>query len=126
MLNIGCKTKGNDNPKGKPRVWFCAHKDDYIYFNDVLADVFEYTNSAIYYDLNPADDTLDDDLNLLSEMNLFVMPVTSNLLYTDNRALNGEFVFALQHNIPILPIVYEKGLDTQFLKKCGNFKYYIV
>ncbi len=123
MLNIGYKTKSNDNPKGKSRVWFCAHKNDYKYLSDVLHDVFEYTNAAVYYDLNPNDDTLADDLSELSEMNLFIMPVTSNLLYTSNRAIDKELIFALQNKIPVLPIVYEKGLDKQFYVKCGNLQY---
>ena len=123
MLKIGCKTKSNDNPKGKPRVWFCAHRDDYKYFHDVTSDLFEYTNCAVYYDLEPENANVTDNVSELSEMNLLVMPVTSNLLCTSNRAIDKEFTFALLNNIPILPIVYEKDLDKAFYQKCGNLQY---
>ena len=43
-------------------------------------------------------------------MNLVVIPVTSRLLLGQSRAMDRDRVFALEHHIPILPIMMETDL----------------
>lgn len=38
MANMQCKTKGNANPKGKPRVYFTCHSDDFEVLLQTTAD----------------------------------------------------------------------------------------
>ena len=56
-------------------------------------------------------------------MQLFVMPVTTRLLTTSNRALEQEFFFAIEQHIPVLPLMQEDGLAELFNRKCGDLQY---
>ena len=39
MANLQYKTKGNSNPKGKPKIYFCCHIDDFpLYFEEISKD----------------------------------------------------------------------------------------
>ena len=57
------------------------------------------------------------------QMQLFVMPVTSELLYLDNTALKELFPFAIENHIPVLPLMQESGLDKVFNEKCGDLQF---
>ena len=77
---------------------------------------------AIWY---RGSDAVVDDLFFvdLEQMQLFVMPVTTNLLCTANDALNIDFKFAMEHHIPVLPLMQEPGLEELFNKKCGELQF---
>ena len=51
------------------------------------------------------------------------MPVTTNLLCTANDALDVDFKFAMEHHIPVLPLMQEPGLEELFNKKCGELQF---
>ena len=123
MAHLNYKTKGNSSPQGKPRVYFCCHGDDFEkYFGPVCDELLEKQNCAIWYaDKTTARDN--DFLADLKQMQLFVMPVTANLLFSENYALDTEFKFAVQNRIPVLPLMQEEGLEEQFNKKCGELQF---
>ena len=53
MANLMFKTKGMVNPKGKPRVYFTCHPDDFIRtFDKVSGDLLKVSDCAIYYTEN--------------------------------------------------------------------------
>ena len=55
---------------------------------------------------------LDDDMDIeLGSNNLFVVPITLRLLTEPCRAMNVDIAYAKEHNIPILPIMLERGID---------------
>jgi tetratricopeptide (TPR) repeat protein len=56
-------------------------------------------------------------------MNLFVMPVTTRLLTTPNRARDVEFPYAIEHHIPVLPLMQETGLEELFNRVCGDLQF---
>ncbi len=117
------KTRKNESPQGKPRVYFCSHPDDLErYLQPISDDILLYQNCAIWYTEDPRDKTADflEDLKL---MQLFVMPITSNLLRTENEALAVEFQFAIANHIPVLPLMQEDGLEDLFNKKCGDLHF---
>ena len=58
----------------------------------------------------------------LGDMQLFVIPVTSQFLHTDNRARRVDFQFAIDRHIPILPLMQEPNLEEDFNKLCGNLQ----
>ena len=113
------KTKGNANPKGKPRVYFTCHPDDFEKaFEKVCGDIFKTHDCAIYYTENAADEYADENWETdLSQMNLFVIPVTFRLLCTPNRTMNVDFSFAKANHIPVLPIMLEPGIDEIYSKE---------
>jgi len=121
------KTKENPNPKGKPRVYFTCHPDDFErYFVKICEDIFKAHDCVIYYTENMAEE-IDEVYKEgdLAQMNLFVIPVTFKLLSQPNRAMNSDFCCAKEHNIPVLPIMMESELDEIYSKedKFGELQY---
>lgn len=119
------RTKGNASPKGKSRVYFSCHPDDFDkYFEDVCEQIFRTQDCAIYYteDMNASysDENWENDLG---QMNLFVMPVTFKLLSGGNRSLDTDLSFAQKMHIPILPLSMESGLVELFTEKFGKLQY---
>ncbi len=101
-------------PQGLRKVYFCARNDDFQrYFQEIADDILAIQRCSIWYDDTPVphDDAFWEDIR---EMNLVVMPVTSELLYADSESPREVFWYALKHNIPILPILQEHGLADAF------------
>ena len=113
MAELKWRTRGDSTPKGKPKVWFCAHPEDRnVYFERILKEILQRQNCAVYYDDEPETPyTTSDFFAVLEQMNLFVMPVTTRLLTTKNRAMDVEFAFAISHHIPVLPLMQEEVAD---------------
>ena len=125
MFTLSVKTRGNSNPQGKQRVYFCCQEDDFEkYFESVSNEILEKQNCAVYY-LEPSEKNVDLEelFSHLSQMQLFVMPVTTKLLTTKNRAIDSEFPFAIEKHIPVLPLMQEGGLEDVFNKKCGDLQF---
>ncbi len=125
MAQLQYKTRGQMNPQGKPKVYFCCHPKDFnAYFRSISDDILKISNCSIWYDEKPLE-PYDEEMFFsdLSQMQLFVMPVTSNLLGTENRALDEEFRFAIEKHIPVLPLMQEPDLDVLFNEKCGDLQY---
>ena len=120
------KTIGNVFPKGKPRIYFCCHPDDFDkYFEPITKELlFHQPNAAIWF-YDPADGIPEgaDFLSNLSIMHLFVVPVTGKFLYTESSARMTELPAALEKHIPILPLMQEPGLGRDFNRICGSFQY---
>ncbi len=123
MSNLKYKTKGNTSPKGKPKVYFCCHSEDFDAFWEIISDeILAKHNCAIWY--APASIERNEDFfEDLKQMQLFVMPVTTNLLCTKNYALDIEFKFACENHIPVLPLLQETGLEQLFNQKCGDLQF---
>ena len=118
------KTRGESSPQGKPRVYFCCHPKDFgRFFESISNDILKEQNCAVWYAKEvdtPRDEEFLDDLK---QMQLFVMPVTTELLYTKNHAIDIEFPFAIEHHIPVLPLMQEGGLEEIFNQKCGDLQF---
>lgn len=127
MANYKVKTKDNSNPKGKPRVYFTCHSDDFEgSFESVCRDIFETHDCAIYYLENITDQIDSQSIDSeLGEMNLFVVPITFKLLREENRAMRLDISYAKEKNIPILPLMMEQGIDTLYSldENFGNRQY---
>ena len=120
MANLKFKTRGLSNPQNKARIYFCCHPKDFEPYFDIISNaVLSEIDCAVWY----CDDIEKDDFFLydLSYMNLFIVPVTPNLLNVPNGIIDSELPIANEHHIPILPIVIEKELENDFYKKCGSF-----
>lgn len=124
MSILRFKTRSNTNPQGKPKVYFCAPPEDYSkYFDIISEEILSKQNCSVWF-LGDANSVRDEELlSDLKEMQLFVMPVTTNLLCTANDALDVDFKFAMEHHIPVLPLMQEPGLEDLFNKKCGELQF---
>ena len=119
------KTRGNASPNGRPRVYFCCHKEDFAAtfgpITDELLDIQK--NAAVWY-RDPAADFPEDESFFfdLKQMQLFVIPVTSRFLYQEDPARTVEYAFAMENHIPVLPLIQENGLESEFNRICGDLQ----
>ena len=123
MSNLMYKTRGMSNPRGKSRVYFCCHPEDYpLYLEEIAGEILAKQNCAFWYQLSPDGVLTEQEKDDLAHMQLFVMPVTKRLLQTKNPALE-EFAFAVAHHIPVLPLMQEGGLEDLFNRRCGDLQF---
>ncbi len=122
---LNYKTRADSSPQGKSRVYFSAHPDDYpIFFQSISDKILEKQNCVIWYDEEPGAEYEETQwLSDLSQMQLFVVPVTSNYLGKENRALKLELPYALKHRIPVLMLMEENNLEAVYAEKCGDIQY---
>ena len=125
MPEYQIKTRNDCSPQGKPRVYFCAHPADKVHYWDMIADeILNLYNVAVFcstFEGEPPSQS-DEHFSNLSEAQLFVFPVTANLLSEDSFAMT-EIDFARKKHIPILPLMQEKGLEKDFTNTFGNIQF---
>ncbi len=125
MSKLQYLTRGSASPQGKPRVYFCCHpKEQEFFLKPISQQILALQNCAIWYDAEPEAPYNWEELSAdLSQMQLFVMPVTERLLTQPNRAMDKEFPFAIEHHIPVLPLMQESGLEEKFQEKFGDLQF---
>ncbi|MCD7755148.1 MAG: tetratricopeptide repeat protein [Firmicutes bacterium] len=125
MSKLSYRTKGNANPQGRERVYFACHPDDFgAYFEPICADIFATQNCAIFYNSEPGTPWTEEAMELeMGRMQLIVIPVTSKFLYKPNEAREVEFAYAIAHHIPILPLMQESGIESEFNRICGDLQF---
>lgn len=106
------------NPKGKPRVYFVCHPEDFSrrlrgreMFLMIVEDILSAFDCAVYYtpDMSEPHDEANIDTDL-GNMNLFVVPVTQKLLHTKSRAMSVDIACAKRNGVPILPFLMEADI----------------
>ena len=125
MAKLIFKARANSSAQGKSRVYFTCHPDDFdTYFEKVSGMILKYNNCAIWYDKEPeimySEEAIESDI---LKMQLFVIPVTRKLLTTKNRVRDTEIKLAIEHHIPVLPLVMDSGLDSLFTEYFGDIQY---
>ena len=123
--SLSCKTENNGNPQGRPRVYFCCHPDDFdLYFNTITDELLQIQPEIAFWYQAPG--SIQDEEVLfadLSQMQLFVVPVTGRFLHEDCSARVKELAFAMDNHIPVLFLMQEPGLEESFNKICGNLQF---
>lgn len=122
MSQLQYKTPNMCEPKGLPRVYFCAHPDNYELLEEIAELLLEQKPCSVWY-TGAAEKNGEQHNICLSQMQLLVMPVTFRLLTTESFAFRHEYSYAVEHNIPILPLMLEEGLEEIFRDKCGNIPF---
>lgn len=124
MAQLLYKTRAGVSPQGKPRVYFTCHEQDHqAYFQQITDEILQISDCAVFY-YEPGEVALNEDYYLnLSQIQLMVMPVTSRLLYTPNRAMDVELAYAMEHHIPVLPLMQERNLEEKFNEKFGDLQF---
>ncbi len=118
------KTRGMVLPDKKPNVFFCCHPEEQeIYLSEIAEDILKYQNCVLWYTDESGEYNEEDHLIELSEMQLFVMPITRKLLTTKNRAYELEYQFAISNCIPVLPLMQEEGLESLFNERCCDIQF---
>ncbi len=116
------RTRGGSIPDNKPRIYFTCHPDDFEkYFETLCNDILNVLDCAVFYTDDMTKDLTDGNAQIyLERMNLFVIPVTLDLLTKPNRAMEFDFRFAKQKHIPVLPLLIDKDI-YKIYKKPENF-----
>lgn len=124
MAYLKYKTRGDSHPMGKQKIYFACHPDDfYRYIGEITDDIFETQNCAVYYSDLEQDYTVEELVAYLSEMQLFVVPITKKLLTEKARVMDIEIPYALKRHIPILPLLQEALLVEPFRAVFGDLQY---
>ena len=116
MAEFKVKTKGNADPHGKARVYFCCHPEDFDrYFDKICEDVFRTHDCAICYteDMNEPLDQINISEDL-KRCHLFLVPVTKKLLTTPCRAMQVDLAYAKANDKSILPFMMEEGIGSLY------------
>lgn len=122
------KTRGNASPQGRPRVFFCCAAADFDrLFEPITEEILSVqTNAAIWY-LAPGEGEMEGAAFEadLSQMQLLVVPVTTAFLRQDrpDPARTVAFRYAVEHHIPVLPLMQEPGLESIFNELCGDLQF---
>ncbi|MBQ4045895.1 MAG: toll/interleukin-1 receptor domain-containing protein, partial [Lachnospiraceae bacterium] len=119
------KTRGNVNPQGRPRIYFCCHEADFEQtFESITEEILKITTYAAFWYYDPANGIPDGELFIsdLGLMQLFVIPVTAKFLERGCRARAVEMQFAIDHHIPVLPLMLDPGLERDFNHICGDLQ----
>jgi len=108
----------------KQKIYFACHPDDLRrYIDEITDDIFETQNCAVYYSDSELDCTVEELIVYLSEMQLFVVPITKKLLTEKTRVMDIEIPYALRRHIPILPLMQEDFLVEPFRERFGDLQY---
>lgn len=123
MTEFEYLARGKGSPYGRQRVYFTCHPNDFdSCFDEISQIVLKKYDCTIWYYRDSSDDEKEYALRI-SEMQLFIIPITQNFLLGQCRARNFDLPFALEHNIPVLLLMQTPGLDEPFAKECGDLHY---
>lgn len=124
-VEILYKTKGDFSPNGLQKVFCSFHPADISHMQNATEDILSVANCAIFYhpsDIDKDAVDLDDYTMKLLEMKLLVVIVSTNFLKEDSFAKNWEYGFAIEHNIPVLPIAVEYDIEAYFANEMNRIR----
>ena len=116
MAEFRYRVKNEKDIKDKPRVYFTCHPSDFDkYFDRVATDILRTQDCVIYYTADMTEPLSAENLSVdIHRMNLVVVPVTLRLLIENNRAMTVDIPYALEHGIPVLPLMMEEGIGDVY------------
>ena len=121
-MKLSYRTCFNTTPFGKAKVYFTAHPEDYAACFERIADeLLRCKDCAVFYDEEPTAACEPAEIaEMLSEMNLFVMPVTENFLRSGSRARSVEYRIAREKHIPVLLLIEDARIAAKSDRLNGN------
>lgn len=120
------RTRAGSTPRGKPRIYFCCHPEDFsLWFEPLARELLELWDCAVWYASGvPRGREAEEELaDSLTQMQLFVIPISEAFLHEESHARAVEFALAQKHHIPVLPILVNGGLAADFNRICGNLQF---
>lgn len=110
--------------KGKPKVYFCSEAiDRERYLAPICEEILELQNCCIWYPEEGTDRADTEYLDDLCDMQLFVIPVSSDLIFRSSGDVKREYDLAIERRIPVLPIMVEEDLCEEFNRIYGDLQY---
>lgn len=124
---LSCITRGNLSPQGKVKVLFSCHEADFeAFFDSMTKKIFQYVDCAIYYSECSIEEVLENQEEYesqISDMSLLVIPVTEKVIEDRNKAIEIDLKYAIDHYIPILPVLEEDVSEKAYQKVFGTIQY---
>ena len=110
------KTKVNTSPNKKQKVYYSYNPENFEKFFNKLSNkiLLKYDVATCYRNPNYIVENINEYYLDLDEMNLIVFPITKSMLDDNNFSIKVDYKYAIKKNIPILPIILEKGLVEKY------------
>ena len=110
------------DPRNHPRrIYFSCVEEDLRFFDRIAEDIRKvYSDCVIAHRDFSQEMDLDDHFDQIDNVQLMVIPVTKQLLNTENFAWDTEFQRAAEKHISILPFLMEADAQEQFNEKSGQ------
>lgn len=113
------KTKTGQPVMGQPWVFFSCHPASFsLYQERVMLDVLACCDCVFCWH-DPDDDT-PDELSDLDQMSLIIFAIDAKFLEEDCFANTDVWRYAIEHHIPILPLLMEDDLAIAFNERFGQ------
>ena len=125
MYDIKYKTRNNADYHNMAKIYFSCHHDDHNQFFETISnDILQQCDCAVFYDENPLSEyDKEEYCHLLSTASIIVVPVTEKFLSQPNRSRDFDVKFALEHHIPLLPVMVQGGLVQRFNTTVGQLQF---
>lgn len=123
-ISFKVKTRGDTYPENKSRVYISYHPEDLGLISHFCELMLGRVDCACYwYDhsLGEPDEAVLTDM--LKGMQLIIVPVTCSLLFDDQASCLAEIRYAIESNIPVLPIFHDKVSAEAYSKVFGQLQY---
>lgn len=110
------------DPRNHPRrIYFSCTEADLQYFDRIAQDIWKiYSDCVIAHRDFSRELDLEDHFDQIDNVQLMVIPVTKQLLDTENFAWNTEFQRAAEKHISILPFLMDAEVQEKFNEKSGQ------
>lgn len=104
---------------GQPWVFFSCHPDAFaLYQEQVMLDVLACCDCVFCW--RDPDDTSTDTLSDLDQMSLVILAVDTKFVEEDCFASTDVWRYAVDHHIPILPLLMEDDIAIAFNERFGQ------
>ena len=127
QAHIAHRIRERGDLRGKPRVFLAMHPADREKYLEKLIGILHGQLDCVLYYVEDGDGQIGADRlpETLDDIQLIVAAVTGRLLRGSNEAIDGIIPYALDHNIPVLPLMMEEGLNDKYKKRFGDLQYLV-
>ena len=118
-MRLEATVRGGGSPRDKAKIYVCVAKKERGLLSALKEWIWKSHDAALWTNTDDAP-TLPEERQQLSEMRLFLLPVTHRALLDEEVLL--DVAYAKEKRIPILPIFMEEGLEEDFNRAFGNLQ----
>ncbi len=114
--------QGIRDPRNHPRrIYFSCIEEDLRFFDQIAEDIWKvYSDCVIAHRDFSQEIDLEDHFDQVDNVQLVVIPITKQLLNTENFAWDTEFQRAAENHVPILPFLVDQSVQELFNEKSGQ------
>lgn len=124
FIDFKVKSRDGKTSRSRSKVYFATVTEELDKYLDIVSGyVLDKFNCDIYY-LDNKDDVDDHYLDMkLSQMELFIFPITKKIIANKGKDIEFEIATAQKYGIPFLPILFDVTPE-EFNKTIGSYEVY--